>query len=274
MPQLTIAILAGAGRFPLHVAQAAKRQGARVVALGIQGWVDPDLARHVDAYEDIKIGQLRRVIERLQFHRASQVVLAGKVTKAVVLDPDAGFDADALEVLQQAGGADVPKLVEAIGRTLRLAGLALVDPSPWLQSQVCPEGALTARGPTTAEARDVEVGVRVARALAALDVGQTVVVKRGVVAAVEALEGTDDAIRRARRLAGEGVVVVKTAAAGQDRRMDLPVIGLQTVTTLIEAKATCLAVEAGSTLLLDREALLAAANAAGVCVVGVNVRDS
>jgi DUF1009 family protein len=117
------------------------------------------------------------------------------------------------------------------------------------------------------------VGLEAARALAALDIGQTVVVKRGVVVAVEALEGTDAAIQRAHALAGEGLVVVKVASPHQDRRMDLPVVGTQTIVTLREAGVTCLAVEADATVLLDREELIASANAAGLCLVGVALQQ-
>jgi DUF1009 family protein len=130
---------------------------------------------------------------------------------------------------------------------------------------------VTTRGPTAEESEDIRLGLQAARALAALDVGQTVAVKRRVVVALEALEGTDATIRRGHALAGEGLVVVKTASPAQDRRFDLPVIGTDTITTLAEVRASCLAVEAGTTLLLDREALLARANAAGLCIVGVEV---
>ena len=268
-PEPPIAIIAGAGRFPFHVAQQAKRQGAAVVVLGVQGWADGSLAGVVDAYEEVAVGQLGRLIERLKSHRVRQAIMAGKVTKEVLLDRRTAFDAEALSVLRQVSDVSVHAVLGAIGERLAGEGITLLDSSTFLKADLCPAGAVTSRAPTDAERADIQTGARAARALAALDIGQTVIVKRGVVVAVEALEGTDAAIARAHALAGDGLVVVKTAAPDQDRRFDLPVIGTQTVAALREAGATCLAVLAGSTLLLDREALIASADAAKLCIVGV-----
>jgi len=268
-PEPPIAIIAGAGRFPFHVAQEAKRHGVAVVALGIQGWADGSLAGLVDAYEEVAVGQLGRLIERLKSHQVRQAIMAGKVTKEVLLDRRTAFDAEALGVLRQVSGMSVNAVLGAIGARLAQEGIVLLDSSTFLKANLCPAGVVTSRGPTDEERADIHVGARVARALALLDIGQTVIVKRGVVVAVEALEGTDAAIRRAHALAGDGLVVVKTAAADQDRRFDLPVIGVETITTLRETGATCLAVLADATLLLDRAALIASANAAGLCIVGV-----
>jgi DUF1009 family protein len=144
-----------------------------------------------------------------------------------------------------------------------------MDSSTFLKDSLCPAGILTNRRPTSNEARDIRLGAEAAHALAALDVGQTVVVKAGVIVAVEALEGTDAAIRRAHSLAGAGCVVVKTGARNQDRRFDLPVIGAATIATLREAEIACLALEARTTLLLDRAAIVQAANTAGISIVGL-----
>ena len=265
-----VAIIAGAGRFPFHVAQEAKRQGLTVVAMGIQGWVDSTLASQVDAYEEIAVGQLGRFVERLKSHRIRQAIMAGKVTKEVLLDQGTAFDDDARRILQHAREFSVPTLLGAIGRRLAREGIVLLDSSTFLKAHLCPRGVLTSRPPTAGEAQDIEVGVQAARALAALDIGQTVVVKRRVVVALEALEGTDAAIRRGAALAGQGVVVVKMASANQDRRWDLPVVGTDTISALREAGGACLAVEAKMTLLLDRPVLMAAANAAGLSLVGVS----
>ena len=265
-----IAVIAGAGRFPFHVAEEAKRQGVSVVALGIQGWADASLASRVEAYEEIAVGQLGRLIERLKSHRIEQAIMAGKVTKEVLLDPRIAFDAEALAVLRHVRDMSVPAVLGAIGQRLAHEGITLLDSSTFLRANLCPAGALTSRAPTAAEQEDIGIGLHAARMIAALDIGQTVVVKRQVVIAVEALEGTDAAVRRAHTLAGDGLVVVKTASPAQDRRFDLPVIGPETIRTLQESGVTCLAVETGTTLLLDRPAVLAAANAAGLCITGVS----
>lgn len=265
----SIAIIAGAGRFPFHVARAAKRRGLHVVVAGIEGWVDRLLADEADVYEELGVGQLQQLMEYLKAHHIRQAVMAGKVTKDVLLDHRTVFDQEAARVLQQASDRSVPALLGAIGSRLAQAGVALLDSSTFLQDDVCPAGVVTDKAPSPSEQRDIELGVQVARVLAAQDVGQTVVVKSRVVVAVEALEGTDAAIRRAQSLAGPGCVVVKVASAQQDRRFDLPVIGAETIAVLREAGVGCLAVEAGATLLLDRPSLIAAANQAGLSLVGV-----
>ena len=264
-----IAIIAGAGRFPFHVAREGKRQGAHVIVLGIRGWADAGLAGQVDAYEEVAVGELGRLIDRLKSHAVQRVIMAGKVTKDVLLRDWGTFDTAARAVVQRAPTASVNHLLGEIANLLAKEGITLLDSSTFLHDQLCPAGTVTARAPTAAETSDIEAGFCAARPLAALDIGQTVIVKRRVIIAVEALEGTDAAIQRAHALAGSGLVVVKAASPSQDRRFDLPVIGLETIATLIQSEVSCLAVEAGTTLLLDRDALLARANAAHLCLVGV-----
>ena len=266
-----VAVIAGAGRFPFHVADEAKRQGIGVVAVGIRGWADPALASHVEAYEELAIGELRRLIAWLQAQQVTQAIMAGKVTKDVLLDPRALFDAEVRAILATVRDCSVPALLGAVGERLATHGITLLDSSTFLQACLCPAGVLTRRAPTAAESADIEVGVRASRALAAQDIGQTVIVKAKVVVAAEALEGTDAAIRRAHSLAGGGLVVVKVASPSQDRRFDLPIIGPDTMATCQAAGVSCLALEARSTLLLERDAVLAAANAGRLCVVGLAV---
>ena len=264
-----IAIIAGAGRFPFHVAQEAKRQGHRVVVLGMTGWADRALAAHADAFEEVSVGQLARLIERLKSHRVTQAIMAGKVTKEVLVTQRSAFDVETLALLASVRDVSVPALLGAIGLRLSREGITLLDSSTFLKEALCPAGVLTARAPTEEERKDIGLGARAARAIADLDIGQTVVVKRGVIVAVEALEGTDAAIRRAHAVAGEGLVVVKMAATTQDRRFDLPVIGLDTLATLQACGVTCLAMEAGSTVLLDRPTLIAQADTAQRVLVGI-----
>jgi DUF1009 family protein len=264
-----LAVIAGAGRFPVHVARGAKRRGLRVIGVGIEGWVDPSLAQDVDAFEVMDVGQLGRMLERLKAHGVRQAVMAGKVTKEVLLNRRQSFDPEMQRALERARDASVGALLGAIGDRLAADGIALLDSSTFVTDDLCPSGALT-RPPTASEEADVTLGLRIARLLAAFDVGQTVVVKRQVIVAVEALEGTDAAIRRAHELAGDGLVIVKAAAPQQDRRFDLPVVGPDTLTAMRDAGAVCLAIEAGTALILDRPAFLQTAEAAGICVIGIS----
>jgi DUF1009 family protein len=199
----------------------------------------------------------------------TRVIMAGKVTKDVLLTPSATFDAETRRLLGEANEFSVNGLLGGLARRLAEEGITLLDSSVLLQDSLCPLGVLTSRAPTAAESEDLRVGAQAARQVASLDIGQTVVVKGRVVVAVEALEGTDAAVRRAQALAGGGLVVVKMASPTQDRRFDLPVIGTDTITTLRECQVSCLGVEARTTILLDPEALLTSANQAGLCLVGL-----
>ncbi len=269
----TIGIIAGAGSFPIDVAKEAHRLGLRVVAIGLEGWVDARLSEHADTFEQVPIGQLGRLFDRFAAHHVRQAVMAGKVTKEVLFDPRVEFDAEALQVLEQVKEFSVNGLLGAIADRLAGRGVTLLDSSTFLRHQLCPTGVLTVRQPSPEERVDVDMGTDAARQMATLDVGQTVVVRRKVIVAVEALEGTDAAIQRAGQLAGAGCVVVKMASRTQDRRFDLPVLGLRTIDVASAAGVSCLAVQAGSTLLLDKTALIEQANRHQLCLVGIEPAD-
>ena len=265
----TIGIIAGAGSFPIEVAREAGREGISVVGFGLTGWVDPGLAKHVAVYEEIDIGQLGSLIARLKAHGIREAVMAGKVTKQVLFDPRIQFDAVAIGVIGGLKEYTVNGVLGAIGQRLAQEGVTLQDSSRFLQDSLCPVGVLTDRKPTAEEQDDIRRGAVIARQLAEIDIGQTVILKRSVIVAVEALEGTDAAIKRAGEVGGAGCVLVKMGSPTQDRRFDLPVLGPHTIATAAAAKLSCIAVEAGTALLLDKAALLAQANAAGICLVGI-----
>jgi DUF1009 family protein len=266
-----VALIAGAGRFPFEVAAAARAQGIPIYAVGMRGWADPSLRQAVDRYEELAVGQLGELLQQFRAWGVRRAVMAGKVTKAVLFTQPQAFDSVMQELLRAAPDASAGSLLGAVAQRLAQEGVELLDSSAFLRGALCPEGALTARAPNPGEWEDIRAGLRAARQLAALDIGQTVVIRRGVVVAVEALEGTDAAIRRAHELAGPGLVVVKVAAAQQDRRFDLPVIGPQTIDHLTASGVSCLAMEAGQTLLLQRERLVAQADTAGLCLIGVGL---
>ncbi len=263
------AVIAGSGSFPIQVAQEAKQQGLRVVVIGLKGWADPSLAHHADIYEELAVGQLSALIQRLKSYQVRRAIMAGKVTKGVLFDSKVQMDGETLGLLSRLKDFSVNSLLGAIAQRLAQDGIALLDSSTFLRDQLCPEGVLSARAPTADEQDDIDVGVSAARQIASLDIGQTVVVKRKVIIAVEAIEGTDAAIQRAGQLVGHGCVVVKMASASQDRRFDLPILGPQTIAVAGAAGVRCVAVEAHTTLLLERPTLLAHANQAQLALVGV-----
>ncbi len=264
-----IGLIAGSGQFPFQVAAEARRQGLEVIAVGLRGWVDPKLAEHVDTYEEVSVGELGQLIRQLKSHAVTRVIMAGKVTKQVLFDAGVSFDPETLDIIRTIKDFSVNGLLGAVAARLFEQGITLIDSSTYMQDAICPAAVLTSRGPTPQEDADIRFGFEVARTLAAWDVGQAIVVRCGVVVAVEALEGTDAAIRRAHALAGAELVVIKTASPKQDRRFDLPVIGPDTLATAKAAGVSCIAIEAGSTVLLNRVELVRLADAAKLCLVGV-----
>ena len=268
-PAPPLGLIAGSGRFPFQVAQEARRLGRRVVALGLRGWVDSALAQSVDVYEEVSVGELGKLINRFRENGVEQAVMAGKVTKSVLFDGSVAFDLESVSVVGKLKDFSVNSLLGAIGKRLSEKGITLLDSSAFLADALCPAGVLTRRAPSPEEQEDIRFGFALARAMATWDVGQTVIIRNRVVIAVEALEGTDSAIRRAAQLAGDKLVVVKTASPKQDRRFDLPVIGPDTLATLRACNVACLAAEAHSTLILDKDAVLKLADEVGICVVGV-----
>ena len=264
-----IGLIAGAGTFPQHVARAARAHGHWLCAIAIRDHADAAITQLVDAVEWVHVGQLSHLLKICRQHQLTQAVMAGQVTKGALLNPHSVFDPEALQLLARARDMSVSSLLGAIAGRLQEAGVELLDSAAFLADWLPAPGPLTARRPTDAQWEDIHWGQQVAQTLAALDVGLTVVVRAQVVLAVEAMEGTDAAIRRGASLGPPGVVVVKMARPAQDMRFDLPVVGPQTIQTLIETRAACLAVEARKTLLLDQPALIAQANAAGVVLMAV-----
>ena len=262
-----LGLIAGNGRFPFLVAAAGRRAGRRVVAVAIKEETDPALAGEVDEIHWVSLGQLGRCIEALKAGGVSEAVMAGQVKHKQIF---AGIvpDLKMMGLLARLALKNTDSLIGAVADTLGREGIALLSSTALLQDQLATPGAMTRRRPSADEARDVEYGREVARAVAGFDIGQTVVVKDRAVVAVEAMEGTDETIRRAGRIAGAGCTVVKVAKPRQDVRFVVPVVGPGTVAAMGEAQAHVLAVQAGATLLLDRADLLTAAERADLAVWG------
>jgi DUF1009 family protein len=264
----TIGLIAGGGRFPVLFAESARRAGHRVVATGFVRQTLPALEATVDALTWVKLGEFGRVAAALRAGGADRAVMLGDVAKARFFR-DAFPDLAALKILAGVAVRSDDNLLRAIARWLEGEGLPVVDPAPFLADRLAPEGVLTRRAPSEAEWSDVRYGLELARGIGRLDLGQTVVVKDGVAIAVEALEGTDACIRRGGELARADAVVVKAVKPQQDRRFDLPAVGPETVDVMRAARAVVLAVEAGATLVMDRDELVRRADAARIAVVGV-----
>ena len=263
-----IGLIAGSGQFPTLAAQSAREQGHAVFAVGFDGYSDPALARECDGFQMMKLGQLGKVIRFFKAHGASRVAFAGAINKprALSLRPDAR----AIKLLFTLKHKGDDALLRAVASELEREGLPVFQAADLVPHLRSPEGVLTARPPTEAERDDLRFGWNAAKAIGALDIGQCLVVKKGMVTAVEALEGTDAAIARGGALGGPGCVVVKTVKPGQDERIDLPSVGLGTVRACVATGVSCLGIEAGKTLFFDPEASLREADAAGLAIVGLS----
>ena len=263
-----LGLIAGNGRFPFLVADAARRAGRRVVAVAVKEEASPDLAGSVDEMHWVGLGQLGHCIDVLKAGGVSEAVMAGQVQHRRIFSgivPDLKLAG----VLVRLAVKNTDSLIGGVADALSREGITLLPSTALLEDQMATAGAMSRRKPEGGERKDIAYGVKVARALSALDLGQTVVIKDRAAVALEAMEGTDEVIRRAGRLAGAGTTVVKLAKPRQDMRFDVPVVGTRTLEAMREAGARTLAVEAGRTLLLDRAAVLAAADAAGIALWGI-----
>ena len=272
LPQVTdgerIGLIAGNGRFPIIFADNARKLGYHVSAVAHEGETEPELASHVDRIHWVKIGQLSKLIKAFKDDEVHQAVMLGGIKKTHVfttLRPD--FRALALATRVALWKDD--DMLRALARELEEEGIVICESTFGLEGILVEEGPLTARTPSEKEWEDIRYGWDVAEAIGRLDIGQCVVIKDRVVVAVEAVEGTDEAIKRGGDLAKDGATVVKRSKPQQDMRFDLPAVGPRTIEVMESVKASVLAIEAGRTILLDREIMLEKAKCARIAIVGI-----
>jgi DUF1009 family protein len=269
-----LGLIAGRGRFPIDLARAARRRGRRVVAVAFHGDTAPSLADEVDELHWLHLGELEALIARFRAAGVRQAVMAGKVLKTSLFGDLARLKPDARAIALIAGlrTRSDDSILGAIADELAQEGITLLPQAALVPELLAREGRLGAVEPTSGQRGDIAFGWPIAKALGALDVGQTVVVRERAVLALEAIEGTDAAVARGAALGGPGASVIKVAKPRQDPRFDMPAVGLATLAVLAEGKVAALAVEADRTLLLDRAELLREADRHGIAVLGI--RDS
>lgn len=269
----SVGIIAGGGRFPLIAADAVKKQGLRVVAVAHEGETDPALTDRVDSITWVKLGQFGKLIKALKNDHVSKALMAGTINKQRVfgkIRPDLKGIAFAskLAIFHDDG------ILRAAADELSREGIEIVSSTTYLPELLAPSGCLTRRKPGKAEKEDIFFGWQVAKELGRLDVGQCVVVRRKTVLALEAIEGTNATILRGGALAGEKAVVVKVSKPTQDLRFDVPSVGLETVKTMSEVKASILALEAAKTLIFEKKEMIEYANISGISVISIdNIGD-
>jgi DUF1009 family protein len=266
-----IGLIAGNGRFPFLALQGALGLGHDVTVVAIKEEAFPALepaARDARAdFHWVSLGQLGKCIKILKAAGISEAVMAGQV-KHVKIFSGIIPDLTLLSVITRLKARNTDALISAVADVMRGEGIELLDSTAFLQPLLAREGTLTSREPDDQEREDLTFGYRMADALAALDIGQTIAVKDKAVVAVEAMEGTDEVIKRAGHLAGPGVRVVKVAKPKQDMRFDVPVIGVATIEGMRAVGATALSIDADRTLVLDGPRVFASANEANIAVIG------
>lgn len=265
----TIGIIAGNGRFPLLAAERAKKQGYRVVVCGIEKEAETSLEQLADSFQWVKIGQLKKMKDFFGREKVTQAIMAGKIEKVRLFQENVAPDFDMVKVLMKTRDFKDDSLLGAIADYLFQSGVELQDSTIFSKEDMPAAGILGKKKPSREILEDAEFGFKMAKAVAGLDIGQTVVVKKKAVLAVEAIEGTDQAIRRGAELGKEGVVVVKVSKPGQDMRFDVPAIGLRTLEELIQTKAGALGFEAGKTLFLEKEKVIEEADRNHIALIGI-----
>ncbi len=263
----TIGLLAGVGRLPVEFARAARGMGFTVIAVGLVSGVDGELNQVADKTYHISVGQLQEIITTLKKEGVTEVTMIGKVTKELMFTGAVQLDARIQKLLASLTDNSDDTIMLAFVRELAAEGLGVLDQTALLRSLMPGPGVLTDRKPTEEEQADLEFGFTMAKEIGRLDIGQTVVVKDCAVMAVEAIEGTDACIRRGGELGRGGVRVAKVAKPKQDMRFDVPAVGPNTVEAMHTAGATALVMEAGKTLLVDRETVLKMANNHGITII-------
>jgi DUF1009 family protein len=260
-----VGLIAGNGRFPMIFARSARAEGIEVVAVAHDGETLPELSELVNRITWVKVGELGRIIHTFQQAGINQAVMAGGIRKAALLEHFAP-DERGRRFLASLGSFGDDTLLRGVAAELESEGIRVVESTVFLARLLAPAGSLTARAPDDVQWRDIRYGIEVAKAIGRWDIGQSVVVKSGIVLAVEAIEGTDATIQRG---GCPGAVVVKMSKPQQDLRFDVPAVGPETVRVCVAAGVAVLALEAGKTLLLDKDDLLRQADAVALSIVGV-----
>ena len=269
-----IGLIAGNGKFPILFAQSARQRGYEVIAVALRGETLPEIERHADRVYWAGIAQLGKWIKLLKRENITKAVMAGGITKAKMYSPFriVRFRPD-LRTLRfwyrTLRDKKDYSLLEGAANEFAADGITICNSVEYMTEHLAEEGCCTKREPTESEMTDVRFAWDLAKQMAHLQVGQTVVVKEQAVLAVEAIEGTDAAVLRGGKLAKGGAVVVKVSKPDQDLRFDVPTIGLRTIEVLKEAGARVLAVEAEKTLVLEKEEVIAAADRAGICILAL-----
>jgi Uncharacterized protein conserved in bacteria len=262
-----IGLVAGQGELPLIFARKAKEKGDTVIALGLKGSTSEELEKYVEKIYWFEWGDLKKAMLVAVTQRLRRIALLGKINKEIVFKDSGNLDAESKKIMSSSGGKKDYNILKGVANLVKTVGIEIIDPTPYLEELIPEKGVLTKRAPTKEEELDIEYGRKVASELARFDIGQTVIVKEKTVIALEAVEGTDETIRRAGKLVDGGFTVVKMARPDQDARFDVPLVGPRTIQTIVESKGKVLALEQKKTFLMNREEAIKIANDSGLSII-------
>ncbi|MDZ4383294.1 MAG: UDP-2,3-diacylglucosamine diphosphatase LpxI [Thermodesulfovibrionia bacterium] len=267
-----LGLIAGMGDLPMAIALEAKKIGYRVTGIALQPPADESLKDYVDDFYKIRIGRFGTIIKTLKKLSIKETVMAGKVPKSLLYQNKASLmpDIRAVKFLLSLKDYSDDTFMQAISAELKKEGITLLNITAFTKNLLTPEGVLTKKHPQKTQWKDIEFGWRTVKEIGRLDIGQTIIVKDMAVMAVEAIEGTDEAILRGGSLAKENAVVIKASRPQQDMRLDVPVVGINTLLTMKKVKANLLVLEAGKSIIVDKERFIKEADKAEIAVVGIN----
>lgn len=264
----SIGIIAGKGNLPKIIVKDARARGFNVVTIALENLASAELSKISDEIKWINVGRLGDLIDTLKRHKIRQVIMAGKVPKTLLYKSRITPDIRAVKLLFSLKDKSDDSILNAITKELEKEGIHIISTASFSPHLLTTEGVLTREQPTKDEWKDIQFGWNIAKEIGRLDIGQTVVVKDQAVMAVEAIEGTDEAILRGGKLAGDGAVVVKVSRPHQDMRLDVPVVGLNTLKAIIEVRARVLALEAHRSIIMNKERMIKEADEAGISIIG------
>ena len=265
---MKLGLIAGNGRFPFLVLEGARKAGTSVAVAAIREETDPEIDRAAERVIWVGLGQLGKMLRFFKNEGVEKAIMAGQV-KHVQIFSGAIPDVRMLKMLLRLPKRNTDALIGAVADELAGEGIELIDSTFFLKDQLPQSGTLTKREPDERERGDIEYGLEIAREIARLDLGQTIVIRDRACVAIEAMEGTDAVIRRAAELVRGRLTVVKIAKPDQDMRFDVPVVGIPTIESMVASGATCLCVTAGKTLIFDREEMIELANKSKISIVAV-----
>ena len=267
---MQIGIIAGMGELPVIIAKDARERGYKVITVALETLASLEMDSVSDEIRWVNPGKFGELIDILKKHQIKEAIMAGKVPKSLLFKSKITPDLRAVKLLFSIKDKSDDAILNAITKELAGEGIKIIDTTKFSPHLLTPVGCLTRKKPDEEQWKDIEFGWKIAREIGKLDIGQTVVIKGKAVMAIEAIEGTDEAILRGGKWAGDGAVVVKVSKPQQDMRMDVPAVGPDTLKSMENVNAKVLALEAHRSMIVDRETVIRAAESAGIVIVGIS----